>query len=121
LVLGAVFAIHLGILSDIHYFNTCCFPSCPQVTEHAGTWANQQEYSKYTNTGGIAYLLPKTDNFEYDFTILELYGGAHLTFSGNGTKVKAIQIVGDDTGHLHIPPNTTLQWTQARFISSCQL
>lgn len=66
-------------------------------------------------TGGIAYLLPKTSDFVYDFTILEIYGGAHLTFNGTRTKVKSIQIIGDDTGHLHVAPGHILEWTQVTF------
>ena len=84
----------------------------PQVTEHGGSWAGEAAYRDYVHTGGVAYLLPPSDGFLYDFTILEMYGGAHLTFNGTATKVKAVQIVGDDTGHLHVAPGHTVEWTQ---------
>ena len=105
-------------LTDLFDTRKC---SSFQVTEHGGTWADKAAYLAYTHTGGIAYLLPNSDNFTYDFTILEIYGGAHLTVSGTGTKVKAVQIVGDDTGHLHVAPGHTLEWTQVGCIEQARM
>ncbi|KAK7475580.1 hypothetical protein BaRGS_00033169, partial [Batillaria attramentaria] len=102
--------LHGDNIRNLRVDNNC---QRPAVTEHGGTWADEAAYQDYIHTGGIAYLLPKTADYVYDFTILELYGGAHLTFSGTRTKVKAIQIVGDDTGHLHVAPSHTVEWTQS--------
>ena len=63
------------------------------------------EISKFnSSTGAIAYLRPSNDNFTFDFTHVELYGGAHLTMNGTGTVLKTEVMYGDDTGHLHIGP-----------------
>ena len=62
----------------------------------------------FTNLGGIAYLLPPLDDFAYEFTLIEIYGGAELTFDRNRTVVRSEEVVGDDTGYLHVGPYHTL-------------
>ena len=62
----------------------------------------------FTNLGGIAYLLPPSDDFAYEFTLIEIYGGAELTFDRNRTVVRSEEVVGDDTGYLHVGPYHTL-------------
>ncbi|KAL8581100.1 hypothetical protein ACOMHN_012750 [Nucella lapillus] len=101
--------LHGDNIRNLRVDNRC---QQPQVTEHGGTWADEASYLAYLATGAIAYLLPPAPHFTYDFTIMEIYGAAHLALSGNHTKVRAVQIVGDDTGHLHVPPGNTLDWTQ---------
>ena len=32
--------------------------------------------------------------------------------NGTATTLKAVQIIGDDTGHLHVAPGHTVEWTQ---------
>jgi hypothetical protein len=60
--------------------------------------------------GAIALLQTSAGDgpFEFDFSLIELYGSAHLAFSGEGTKVKVGQVLGDDSGHLHLAPNQTM-------------
>ena len=65
-------------------------------------------------SGGISFLLPTSDDFVYDFTIVEIYGGAHLTMNGTRIRVKSIKVVGDDTGHFHIPPYHTLELIEVK-------
>ncbi|KAK3576661.1 hypothetical protein CHS0354_004945 [Potamilus streckersoni] len=81
----------------------------PIVTEPSGNKADYMDYQNYIYSGAIAYLLPPQDDFTYDFTQVELYGGAHLTFGGNRTTVITMRLFGDDTGHIHIPPYHTLK------------
>ena len=65
----------------------------------------------FSPTGAIAYLNPPTDNFTYNFTLIEVYGGGHLVFPRAGTEVRVDTIYGDDTGHIHVPPANTLNMT----------
>lgn len=65
-------------------------------------------------TGAVAFLLPTSDGFVYDFTMVEIYGGAHLTVNGTNIHIKSVKVVGDDTGHLHIPPHHTLELIEVR-------
>lgn len=67
-------------------------------------------------SGAIAYLLPSKPSHEYDFTLIELYGNAHLTFLGNNTKVKVYRVVGDDSAHLHVAPFHTFKITEVWII-----
>ena len=66
----------------------------------------------YVPTGAIAYLLPVTDDSEYFFTLVEVYGGAHLAFDGPQTSVTTVSVVGDDTGYIHLAPQQTLKYTE---------
>ncbi|XP_033745593.1 uncharacterized protein LOC117331107 [Pecten maximus] len=84
----------------------------PTVTEPTGNTAEESHFNTYINTGAIAFLYPPMDDFVYDFTTVEIYGGAHLTTIGNRTTIKTLKVVGDDTGHLHIPPTHTLELTE---------
>ena len=64
-------------------------------------------------SGGIAYLshedLADIDGNPIQFTILEVYGGAHVAFLGSGVNRMAVEmVVGDDTGYIHIRPGYTL-------------
>ncbi|XP_038052472.1 uncharacterized protein LOC119725183 [Patiria miniata] len=79
-----------------------------KVTRPSGSRATAQDYADYISTGAIAYLLPATDDFVYEFTLIEIYGGAELTFDRNNTIVRSGEVVGDDTGYLHVAPNHTL-------------
>ena len=47
-----------------------------------------------------------------EFTLIELYGGAHLTFCGDVVAVTAVSLVGDDTSYVHIPPQQILRLTE---------
>ncbi|KAL5013117.1 hypothetical protein ScPMuIL_007387 [Solemya velum] len=96
---------------QIRVDNKCQMPT---VTEPAASleMARQDHYNTYVSTGAIAYLRPATESFEFDFTLMELYGNAHLTFLGNNTRVKAFRIVGDDSAHLHVAPYHTLEITE---------
>lgn len=59
----------------------------------------------------MAYLLPERDNFLFDFTLVEVYGAAHLYVDGNSTELRSERIHGDDTGYIHVPPGNTLRLT----------
>ena len=61
----------------------------------------------------MAYLLGG-DHQEYQFSYMELYGGAHVVFPGNGSSITVTTIVGDDTSYLHVGPNQTVQLTEVR-------
>lgn len=61
--------------------------------------------------GAVAYLNPPSDNFIYDFTLIEVYGGGHLFFPRAGTEVRVDTIYGDDAGYIHVPPFNTLNMT----------
>ena len=61
--------------------------------------------------GAVAYLNPPSDNFIYDFTLIEVDGGGHLVFPRAGTEVRVDTIYGDDTGYIHVPPFNTLNMT----------
>ena len=47
-----------------------------------------------------------------EFTLIELYGGSHLTFYGDVVAVTALTLVGDDTTYVHIPPQQELRLTE---------
>lgn len=68
--------------------------------------------------GAIAYLYAPNDNYTFDFTHVELYGGAHLTLDGKNTVLKTEIMYGDDTGHLHIGPGDIFNLTKVRNILS---
>jgi hypothetical protein len=61
--------------------------------------------------GAVAYLLPETDNFIFDFTFVEIYGTAHLYVDGEGTELTTNLVQGDDTGYIHVAPGNTLRLT----------
>ncbi|XP_066271773.1 uncharacterized protein [Branchiostoma lanceolatum] len=84
----------------------------PTVTEPTGDRAGEEQFAQYIQTGAIAYLFPPEDDFEYEFTLIEVYGSAHLTVKGNRTTIRATQVLGDDTGHVHLPPYHTLHITE---------
>ena len=67
-----------------------------------------------SNLGAIAYLLPPEENFEYHFTLIEIYGGAQLTFARNRTIVHSLDVTGDDTGYLHVAPHHVLDMNGVR-------
>ena len=66
-------------------------------------------------SGGVSYMLPTSDYFTFDFTMVEIYGGAHLVLDGNGTKLSAVKVIGDYTGHFHIPPFTTFELVEVSY------
>lgn len=66
--------------------------------------------------GAIAYLLPAIDDYEYMFTLVEVYGGAHLAFAGLETSVTTVSVVGDDTGYIHLAPRQTLKYTEVSLL-----
>lgn len=47
-----------------------------------------------------------------EFTLIELYGGAHLTFYGDVVAITTVSLVGDDTSYIHIPPQQLLRLTE---------
>lgn len=59
--------------------------------------------------GGIVHILAPSADFVYDFDLIELYGGAHVAFTGEGTTVKTLALDGDDTGYVHIAPGQILE------------
>lgn len=59
--------------------------------------------------GAVAFLIPKYDGFVFDFTLVEIYGGSHLTLEGSNVTVRSIKVIGDDTGHFHVGPYHTLE------------
>ena len=60
--------------------------------------------------GGVAHLL-SPEGFTHQFTLIEIYGGAHLVFPPNRTTVETTAVYGDFTGYIHIPPGNTLNMT----------
>ena len=62
----------------------------------------------FSLSGAIAFLIPEYDGFLYDFTLVEIYGGSHLTLGGSNVTVRSIKVVGDDTGHFHVGPSHAL-------------
>ncbi|KAJ7340196.1 hypothetical protein OS493_002927 [Desmophyllum pertusum] len=69
------------------------------------------DYNLFIYSGAVAYLNPPSDNFLYDFTLIEIYGGGQLVFPRAGTEVRVDTIYGDDTGYIHVPPFNTLNMT----------
>ncbi|KAI0241655.1 hypothetical protein LSAT2_021877, partial [Lamellibrachia satsuma] len=97
------------VYKNLRIDNKC---QSPKVTMPTGTRANMEDYHAYTATGAIAYLLPAIDDYEYTFTLVEVYGGAHLAFAGLETSVTTVSVVGDDTGYIHLAPRQTLKYTE---------
>ena len=62
--------------------------------------------------GATAAIQAPADDHTFDFTHIEIYGGAHLWVNGTRTKIETQRIYGDDTGHFHIGPNQTLEITE---------
>ena len=58
-------------------------------------------------TGAITRLQAPNDDYQFEFSIVEIYGGAHLVFTGSVT-VQSTRVVGDDTGAIVIGPSQTL-------------
>ena len=56
----------------------------------------------------MAYLDAPQEDFVYDFTLVEVYGAAHLVFPRKGAQLKVDTIYGDDTSYIHVPPDNTL-------------
>lgn len=71
-------------------------------------------YSSFV--GAVAYLLPQEDfsfgGSHYDFSLIEIHRGAVLVFQDEGTIVDAGDIVGDETGAVHVGPSQTLALTE---------
>ena len=63
-------------------------------------------------TGATACIQAPADDHTFEFTYIEIYGGAHLWVNGTRTRVETFRIYGDDTGHFHIGPNQTLEITE---------
>lgn len=87
-------------------------------------------------TGAIAVLKPRPDSKPHDFTLIEVYGGSHLTLQnpsqldnaahnvselnilGGDTNPLAPTVLtvekfaGDDTGYFHIPPGCGVIMTE---------
>lgn len=59
--------------------------------------------------GAVAFLIPQYDGFLFDFTLVEIYGGSHLTLAGSNVTVRSIKVIGDDTGHFHVGPSHTFE------------
>ena len=62
--------------------------------------------------GAVAFLQASEIGHVTEFTLIELYGGAHLTFYGDVVAVTAVSLVGDDTSYIHIPPQRVLRLTE---------
>ncbi|WAR25690.1 hypothetical protein MAR_011394 [Mya arenaria] len=62
--------------------------------------------------GAIVHLQPPSDNYVFEFTHVELYGGAHLTLNGTGITLKTDFLYGDDSAHLHLGPGHKLEQTE---------
>ena len=60
----------------------------------------------------MAFLQASDMAYATEFTLIELYGGAHLTFFGDVVAITAVSLVGDDTGYIHIPPQQLLRLTE---------
>ena len=58
-------------------------------------------------TGAIAQLQAPTPDYTFVFSLVEMYGGAHLAFPDNVT-VESTMVVGDDTSTILIGPHQTL-------------
>ena len=68
----------------------------------------------YISAGAVAFLQASEIGHVTEFTLIELYGGAHLTFYGDVVAVTAVSLVGDDTSYIHIPPQQILRLTEVR-------
>lgn len=82
------------------------FPSC-------SLYFSYKRFSP--QSGAVAYLLPREDflrGSSYDFSLVEIHRGAALVFLDEGTVVASGDIVGDDTGAVHVGPSQTLALTQ---------
>ena len=66
-------------------------------------------------SGAITILQAPEDGHTFEFTYLELYGGAQLAVNGTGAGVVAKRIYGDDSAQIHIAPGQTLDITEVRF------
>ncbi|XP_052779121.1 uncharacterized protein LOC128216566 [Mya arenaria] len=84
----------------------------PEVVEPSGDTAGDAEYAAYIDTGAIVHLQPPSDNYVFEFTHVELYGGAHLTLNGTGITLKTDFLYGDDSAHLHLGPGHKLEQTE---------
>ena len=62
----------------------------------------------------MAFLRASEIAYATEFTLIELYGGAHLTFFGDVVAITAVSLVGDDTGYIHIPPQQVLRLSEVR-------
>ena len=60
----------------------------------------------------MAFLQASEITYATEFTLIELYGGAHLTFFGDVVAITAVSLVGDDTSYIHIPPQQVLRLTE---------
>lgn len=60
--------------------------------------------------GGVAHLLSTAD-YTHKFTLIEIYGGAHLVFPPARATIETTAIYGDFTGYIHVPPNNKLNMT----------
>lgn len=57
--------------------------------------------------------MPEEDlTTSYEFTLIEIHGAAVLVMDGNDTSVHTGDVVGDDTGALHVGPFQTLALTK---------
>ena len=72
----------------------------------------------FNYTGATACIQAPTDDHVFQFTHIEIYGGAHLWVNGTGATVETLRIYGDDTGHFHIGPNQTLELTEVCYFKS---
>ena len=60
--------------------------------------------------GGVAHLL-STVGFTHSFTLIEIYGGAHMVFPSKEAVIETTAVYGDFTGYIHIPPGNKLNMT----------
>ena len=63
-------------------------------------------------TGAIAFVSAPIDGYQFDFTVIEVYGAAHLAFLGNRTNVSTVYAYGDDTGYVYIAPYQAIELTE---------
>lgn len=64
-------------------------------------------------------MYPPSDDYTFQFTHVELYGGAHLALNGTGTTLRTEFMYGDDSGHLHIGPSQAFELTEVSTVFCC--
>lgn len=82
-----------------------------EIVEYASLLSSFFKITFVLLPGAVTYLNPEADNFVYNFTLVEVYGAAHLYFPRKGTVLKVDTIYGDDTGYIHVAPRSTLNIT----------
>ena len=93
-----------GSYSNLRVDNKC---QLPEVTLPTSYFADADDYDSMLETGAITRLIAPSDDHVFEFSIVEIYGGAHLAFTANSS-VSATMVVGDDTGKIIMGPGQTL-------------